>query len=155
MGKSKIEQAKLDREREKKERENDRHRNDKLAKTRTEQAPEYEDYDADDDTDMEVLLTSLHCGYLVRTKGRCARPQKRWCELSKSGVLHLTGKSDVLAVNLSSKDYYRRFQVADDVRSDAARRVRHPTNGTWELLKAEQSEAKAWQRAFSDAIRLG
>lgn len=110
------------------------------------------DYDEmGNDTDEEEMLSTLYRGFLLRSAGLCQRHQKRWCEISTCGKLHIAGKN-LLVVDVAEGD-----QVCRPVHGkEYAWRVRNPTNGTWEHLEVEEgSNEKQWDQAFADCMRLG
>jgi len=110
-----------------------------------------EDYDAmGNDTDHEEMMQTVFRGYLSRSSGCCSTPTKRWCELSTNGCLHISGNS-LLVVDIAAGSELV-LQPADH---PAAWKVRNNSSNTWELLEAEEDEAKHWDMAFSDALRLG
>mmetsp|Transcript_98184 Transcript_98184/g.306287 ORF Transcript_98184/g.306287 Transcript_98184/m.306287 type:complete len:760 (-) Transcript_98184:101-2380(-) len=123
-----------------------------------------EDYDdLEHDTDHEELLSILCRGYLLRSAGRCSRPQQRLCELYTSGRLHIAGGHShflsslgTLVVDLA-EDAENVLQEADDPNEEPrAWSVRNPRSHCWELLEAEDPrEASRWEQGFADAVRLG
>mmetsp|Transcript_125332 Transcript_125332/g.350977 ORF Transcript_125332/g.350977 Transcript_125332/m.350977 type:complete len:858 (+) Transcript_125332:222-2795(+) len=115
-----------------------------------------EDYDAlSDETDMEILLTSMCQGYLTRRRHVCARGSRRWCSLHISGALSIAGSLDtnldVCLLNLVRDHTAASLQQV----SPTQWRIRNNCSGNWETLEAPVDQAEQWLRAFADAKRLG
>lgn len=103
-------------------------------------------------TDLELLLSSLHAGYLNHMKNRCIGDQRRWCALQINGFLNITDDSSVKTVNLTQKNIGAVFKKE----KNEPRWWIKPMGGRfWESIEAAPEEEGWWTKAFADAIRLG